>query len=86
MTNEQILEELKKLKANATIHTSVPTAEEQTNVNSEVESLDETIADYNEQIAALEAKLLILTIINIIIIMKKENLHLNYYKNLLKIN
>lgn len=57
MTNEQILEELKKLKANATIHTSVPTAEEQTNVNSEVESLDETIADYNEQIAALEAKI-----------------------------
>lgn len=57
MTNEQILEELKKLKANATIHTSVPTAEEQTNVNSEVESLDETIADYNEKIAALEAKI-----------------------------
>lgn len=57
MTNEQILEELKKLKANATIHTSVPTAEEQTNVNSEVKSLDETIADYNEQIAALEAKI-----------------------------
>ena len=57
MTNEQILEELKKLKANATIHTSVPTAEEQTNVNIEVESLDETIADYNEQIAALEAKI-----------------------------
>lgn len=57
MTNEQILEELKKLKANATIHTSVPTAEEQTNVNSEVESLDETIADYNEQITALEAKI-----------------------------
>lgn len=57
MTNEQILEELKKLKANATIHTSVPTAEEQTNVNSEIESLDETIADYNEQIAALEAKI-----------------------------
>lgn len=57
MTNEQILEELKKLKANATIHASVPTEEEQTNVNSEVESLDETIADYNEQIAALEAKI-----------------------------
>mgnify|MGYP004667043795 CR=1 FL=1 len=57
MTNEQILEELKKLKANATIHASVPTTEEQTNVNNEVESLDETIADYNEQIAALEAKI-----------------------------
>lgn len=53
MTNEQILEELKKLKA----HTSVPASEEQTNVNNEVESLDETIADYNEQIAALEAKI-----------------------------
>ena len=57
MTNEQILEELKKLKANATIHASVPTTEEQTNVNNEVESLDETIADYNEQIAVLEAKI-----------------------------
>ena len=57
MTNQQILEELKKLKANATIHASVPTTEEQTNVNNEVESLDETIADYNEQIAALEAKI-----------------------------
>ena len=53
MPNEQILEELKKLKA----HTSVPASEEQTNVNNEVESLDETIADYNEQIAALEAKI-----------------------------
>lgn len=53
MTNEQILEELKKLKA----HTSTPVTEVQTDVNSEIENLDETIADYNEQIAALEAKI-----------------------------
>lgn len=53
MTNEQILEELRKLKA----HNSTPTSGDLENVNAEVNEIDETIADYNERIAELEAKI-----------------------------
>lgn len=53
MTQEQIIEELKRLKALNTTNTS----EQQAEVDAEVSSLDATIEDYNEQIAALEAKI-----------------------------
>lgn len=53
MTNEQILEELKKLK----MHSSQVTEEEQNSINNEVEELDESINIYNEKIAKLEAKI-----------------------------
>lgn len=53
MTNEQILEELRKLKS----HNLTPTSEEQANIEREVAEIDESIADYNERIAELEEKL-----------------------------
>lgn len=53
MTNEQILEELRKLKT----HNSTPTSGDISNVNAEVAEIDESIADYNERIAELEAKI-----------------------------
>lgn len=53
MTNEQILEELRKLKA----RTSKPTSGELKNIDEEVAEIDESIADYRERIAELEAKI-----------------------------
>lgn len=53
MTNEQILEELRKLRA----HNSTPTSGDLNDVNTEVAEIDESIADYSERIAELEAKI-----------------------------
>lgn len=53
MTNEQILEELIKLKS----HSYAPTSGDINDVNAEIEEIDNSIAEYNEQIAALEAKI-----------------------------
>ncbi len=53
MTNEQILEELRKLKA----HNSTPTSGDLGEVDAEVAEIDESIADYNERIAELETKI-----------------------------
>lgn len=53
MTNEQILEELKKLRA----HNLTPTSGDLNDVNAEVAEIDESIADYSERIAELEAKI-----------------------------
>lgn len=53
MTNEQILEELRKLRA----HNSTPTSGDLNDVNAEVAEIDESIADYSERIAELEAKI-----------------------------
>ena len=53
MTNEQILEELRKLRA----HNSTPTSGDLNDVDTEVAEIDESIADYSERIAELEAKI-----------------------------
>lgn len=53
MSNEQILEELRKLK----MHNSTPDGVEQANIDHEVEEIDESINSYNERIAELEAKI-----------------------------
>ena len=53
MTNEQILEELKKLRA----HNSTPASGNLNDVDTEVAEIDEAIDEYSEQIAKLEAKI-----------------------------
>lgn len=57
MTYEQIIEELKKLKAHNNTVSSEQQAETDANVNAEVEEIDAAIEDYNEKIAALEARI-----------------------------
>ena len=50
MTYDQIIEELKRLKAHNNI---IPAAEQEeidANVNAEVEQINDTIEDYNEKI------------------------------------
>ena len=53
MTNEKILEELKKLK----MHTQPVAGKHDVDVNEEVAEIDASIEDYKEKIAALETKI-----------------------------
>lgn len=57
MTNEQIIEELKRLRAHNNTVPSEQQAEIDANINNEVEQINDTIEEYNEKIAALEAKI-----------------------------
>lgn len=57
MTNEQIIEELKRLRSHNNIVPSEQQAEIDANINKEVAEIDGTIETYNEKIAELEAKL-----------------------------
>lgn len=57
MTNEKIIEELKRLRAQNNIAPAQEQAEIDANINAEVEEINATIEDYNEKIAALEAKI-----------------------------